>query len=73
MDEGVGADQTAYAVIVFTKLGSQLSVQKSTDLAIIPVIFVVQTSISYLSSRVVSRYFRFKRRQSNFVTAMAVC
>lgn len=57
---------TAY--IVFTKLGSRLSVDKLTDLAIIPVIFVIQTFVSYISSCVASRCFRFKRRQSNFVT-----
>lgn len=57
---------------VFTKLASQLTTENLTDLAIIPVIFVLQTSVSYLSSAIVSRCFRFKKRQSNFVAAMAV-
>ena len=58
---------------VFTKLGSQLTAEKLTDLAIIPVIFVVQTFVSYSCSFLVSRCFRFKKRKSNFVAAMAVC
>jgi hypothetical protein len=57
---------------VFTKLASQLTAEKLTDLAIIPVIFVLQTLVSYLCSIVISRCFRFKKRQSNFVAAMAV-
>jgi hypothetical protein len=58
--------------LVFTKLASQLTAEKLTDLAIIPVIFVLQTLVSYLCSIVISRCFRFKKRQSNFVAAMAV-
>ncbi|OKL64185.1 hypothetical protein UA08_01007 [Talaromyces atroroseus] len=58
--------------LVFTKLASQLTAEKFTDLAIIPAIFVVMTAVSYLCSSAISRVFRFKKRQSNFVTAMAV-
>ncbi|KAL4788584.1 auxin efflux carrier [Aspergillus varians] len=58
--------------LIFTKLGSQLTAEKLTDLAIIPLIFVVQTTVSYLCAFVVSRCFRFGKRQSNFVAAMAV-
>ncbi|KAH8434249.1 Auxin Efflux Carrier superfamily [Aspergillus melleus] len=58
--------------LIFTKLGSQLTADKLTDLAIIPVIFVVQTLISYLCAFVVGRCFRFKKRAANFLTAMAV-
>ncbi|KAI9042201.1 Auxin Efflux Carrier superfamily [Aspergillus affinis] len=58
--------------LIFTKLGSQLTADKLTDLAIIPVIFVVQTFISYLCAFVVARCFRFKKRAANFLTAMAV-
>lgn len=54
------------------KLGSQLTAEKLTDLAIIPFIFVVQTLVSYGCSAFVSRCFRFQKRQSNFVAAMAV-
>lgn len=57
---------------VFIKLGSQLTAEKLTDLAIIPVIFIVQTCVSYFCAFVVSRCCRFKKRQSNFVAAMAV-
>ncbi|KAL1960150.1 hypothetical protein VTO42DRAFT_8693 [Malbranchea cinnamomea] len=58
--------------LIFTKLASQLSAGKLSELAIIPFIFVVQTSVSYLSSVFIARCFRFRRRQSNFVTAMGV-
>lgn len=36
-------------------------------------IFVVQTGVSYLCAVVVARCLRLKKRQSNFVAAMAVC
>ncbi|PGH02796.1 hypothetical protein GX51_04407 [Blastomyces parvus] len=58
--------------LVFTKLASQLTADKLTDLAIIPCIFAIQTLVSYLCAAVVSRLFRFKKRQSNFVVAMGV-
>lgn len=58
---------------VFIKLGSQLTAETLADLAIIPVIFIVQTGVSYLCAFVIARCFRFKKRQSNFVAAMAVC
>ncbi|KAJ5226307.1 hypothetical protein N7468_007532 [Penicillium chermesinum] len=58
--------------LIFIKLGSQLTAEKLSDLAIIPVIFVVQTAVSYSCSWAVTRCCGFKKRQSNFVTAMAV-
>lgn len=58
--------------IVFTKLASQLTAEKFTDLAIIPAIFIMMTAVSYFCSYIIARLFRFKKRQANFVTAMAV-
>ena len=58
--------------LVFTKLGSQLTAEKLSDLAIIPLIFIVQTFVSYICGYVVSKCFRFEKRRSNFVKAMAV-
>ncbi|KAF7595298.1 hypothetical protein BBP40_006547 [Aspergillus hancockii] len=58
--------------LIFTKLGSQLTAEKLIDLAIIPVIFVVQTLVSYLCAFCISKCCRFKKRPANFVTAMAV-
>ncbi|KAJ5970332.1 Auxin efflux carrier [Penicillium vulpinum] len=58
--------------LIFTKLGSQLTAEKLTDLAIIPAIFIVQTFVSYFCSIVVAKCCRFKKRQSNFVAAMGV-
>ncbi len=57
---------------VFTKLASQLTAEKLAELAIIPFIFIIQTLISYLCAVVVSKCFRFKKRQKNFVIAMGV-
>lgn len=58
--------------LIFTKLASQLTASKLGELAIIPVIFLAQTLVSYLCSIGVSRLFAFKRRPRNFVVAMAV-
>ena len=59
-------------MIVFTKLASQLNADKLSDLAVIPFIFIVQTLISWLCARIVSKGFGFGKRQTNFVVAMGV-
>lgn len=59
--------------LVFTKLASQLTADKLVDLAIIPVIFVAQTLISWLCATVVSKGFGFPKKERNFVIAMGVC
>ncbi|KAL5117954.1 hypothetical protein ACEQ8H_004099 [Pleosporales sp. CAS-2024a] len=56
----------------FTKLASQLTADKLSDLAVIPVIFVVQTLISYVAALLVSKICRLNKRASNFLVAMAV-
>lgn len=58
--------------LIFTKLASQLTADKLTELAVIPVIFVIQTLVSYLVSMTVSKGFGFGKRPANFVTAMGV-
>ncbi|KAL3426551.1 membrane transporter [Phlyctema vagabunda] len=58
--------------LIFTKLASQLTADKLVDLAVIPVIFVIQTLVSFLVSRGVSMAFGFGKRPANFVTAMGV-
>lgn len=58
--------------LVFTKLASQLTAEKLVDLAIIPLIFIVQTLASYLCAVAVSKIFGFRKRQKNFVIAMGV-
>jgi predicted permease len=57
---------------VFTKLASQLNADKLVELGVIPIIFVIQTLVSYVVATGVSRLFRFNKRASNFVTAMGV-
>ncbi|KAI9809797.1 MAG: hypothetical protein M1825_000230 [Sarcosagium campestre] len=58
--------------LIFTKLASQLTASKLADLAVIPVIFVVQTIVSYCCSVSVSWLFGFKKRPRNFIIAMGV-
>ncbi|KAF2148448.1 auxin efflux carrier [Myriangium duriaei CBS 260.36] len=58
--------------LVFTKLASQLNADKLLDLAVIPVIFAVQTLVSWACSLLISKLCRFPKRQTNFVTAMGV-
>lgn len=57
---------------VFTKLASQLTPDKLGELAVIPVIFAVQTLVSYLCSVGMSRLLGLKKRPRNFVVAMGV-
>jgi auxin efflux carrier family protein len=49
-----------------------LNADKLIDLGIIPIIFVIQTFVSYVVAHGVARCFGFNRRASNFVTAMGV-
>lgn len=58
--------------LIFTKLASQLNADKLVELGVIPIIFVVQTMVSFLVARLVARFFGFGKRASNFVTAMGV-
>ncbi|TQS39420.1 hypothetical protein Golomagni_00053 [Golovinomyces magnicellulatus] len=58
--------------LIFTKLASQLNAEKLLELAVIPVVFFVQTVVSYMVSILVSKSFGFEKRPSNFVTAMGV-
>jgi auxin efflux carrier family protein len=58
--------------LIFTKLASQLNAGKLAELAVIPMIFVVQTFVSYMVSVAVAKLCRLKKRPANFVTAMAV-
>ncbi|KAL2183054.1 auxin efflux carrier [Thermothelomyces heterothallicus CBS 203.75] len=58
--------------LIFTKLASQLNADKLIELGVIPIIFVIQTFVSYIVSRIVAKCFGFNRRASNFVTAMGV-
>lgn len=58
--------------LIFTKLAAQLSAEKLAELAIIPVIFVMNTCVAFFCAWVVTKLFRFGRRQRNFVIAMGV-
>ncbi|KAI0008184.1 auxin efflux carrier [Xylariaceae sp. FL0662B] len=58
--------------LIFTKLASQLNADKLVDLAVIPIIFIIQTIISYAVSIAVAKAFRLGKRPANFVTAMGV-
>lgn len=58
--------------LVFMKLASQLTPDKLATLALIPVMFVVQTLIAWGSATLLSRFLRLNSKQRNFVTAMSV-
>ncbi|KAL8953082.1 MAG: hypothetical protein Q9222_001020 [Ikaeria aurantiellina] len=58
--------------LIFTKLASQLTADKLGELAVIPLIFAVQTLISFLCALGVSKLLRFSKRPRNFVVAMGV-
>lgn len=58
--------------LVFSKMASQLSVSAMVDIAIIPVIFVISTGVSFYCGKMCSRFFNFNKRETNFVIAMAV-
>lgn len=62
--------------LIFTKLASQLNGDKLADLVIIPFIFATQTLVSWLCGQLMARLSGFsgpgKRRQRNFILAMAV-
>lgn len=58
--------------LIFVKLASQLNADKLAELGIIPIIFIIQTAVSFVVSRVVSKCFGFNKRAANFVTAMGV-
>ncbi|KAK8061958.1 Membrane transporter [Apiospora phragmitis] len=58
--------------LIFTKLASQLNADKLVELGVIPIIFIVQTFVSYMVSIGVAKAFRLKKRPANFVTAMGV-
>ncbi|CAN6608671.1 hypothetical protein TRVA0_003S04830 [Trichomonascus vanleenenianus] len=58
--------------LVFNKLAGSLSLKALIDIAIIPVLFVITTGISYACARVTSRIMKLSLPETNFVTAMAV-
>ncbi|RWA07950.1 hypothetical protein EKO27_g7163 [Xylaria grammica] len=58
--------------LIFSKLAKQLNPNQLGDLAVIPIIFIIQTCVSYGVSICVSRLCRFGKRATNFVTAMSV-
>lgn len=59
-----------WCTTVFTKLASQLTLAKIVELAVIPVIFVVMTLVSYLCALLVCKICGFNKRARNFVIAM---
>lgn len=58
--------------LIFSKLASSLSVKSLINIAVVPIFFVISTGVTYLCSLLVSRIWKFSKREANFVTAMAV-
>lgn len=58
--------------LIFSKLASSLSLKKLVELILIPLLFVLTTLVSYVSSIIVSKWLDLTEPESNFVTAMSV-
>ena len=58
--------------LIFIKLASKLSLSVLVDVSVIPMLFVFSAIVTYGTAKLTSRIFQFNRRESNFVTAMAV-
>lgn len=58
--------------LVFSKLAPSLSLGKLKDLVIIPLFYILSTSVSFICSFTMSKLFFLNPAESNFVTAMAV-
>ncbi|KAK6464415.1 auxin efflux carrier [Scheffersomyces coipomensis] len=58
--------------LVFIKLAPSLNFQKMIDIIIIPIFYAISTGISFICSKLVSKYFQLNEPESDFVTAMAV-
>ncbi|ODV89456.1 hypothetical protein CANCADRAFT_27270 [Tortispora caseinolytica NRRL Y-17796] len=58
--------------LVFSKLGSSLTMGAMADLGLVPIIFLFTTGVSWAGARIASRLFRLNEREANFVTAMSV-
>lgn len=58
--------------LIFSKLAPSLSLKKLFEIFIIPIFYAISTGISFLVSRIVSRYLQLDEYESNFVTAMSV-
>lgn len=58
--------------LVFSKLAPSLSVDKLKELVVIPLFYILSTSISFICSFFMSKLFGLNKPESNFVTAMAV-
>lgn len=58
--------------LIFSKLASSLSLQKMVEVAIIPVLFVLMTVVSFSCAAFMGWLLGLNKSQSNFVKAMAV-
>lgn len=58
--------------LVFSKLAPSLSFKKMVDVIVIPIFFVLNTGISFLSSKLMARVLHLNEPEGSFVTAMGV-
>ncbi|QLG74802.1 hypothetical protein HG535_0H01290 [Zygotorulaspora mrakii] len=58
--------------LIFSKLARSLSMAKILEISIIPLFFAVSTGISFFSGKIVSRFLRLDRDESNFVVANSI-
>lgn len=58
--------------LIFSKLAKSLSFKKLIEIIVIPIFYALSTGISFLVSKIVTRYLSLDEYESNFVTAMSV-
>ncbi|CAM9016440.1 unnamed protein product [Wickerhamomyces anomalus] len=58
--------------LIFSKLAKSLSFKKLIEIIVIPIFYALSTGISFLVSKIVTKYLSLDEYESNFVTAMSV-
>lgn len=58
--------------LIFSKLAKSLSLAKFLEISIIPLFFALTTGISFLSGKLVSRFLRLDKDETNFVVANSI-
>lgn len=58
--------------LIFSKLAKSLSMAKILEIAVIPFFFAITTGISWFSGKLMSRFFRLDKDETNFVVANSI-
>lgn len=58
--------------LIFSKLARSLSMAKILEIAVIPFFFAITTGISWFSGRLMAKFFRLDKDETNFVVANSI-